>query len=83
MVTLAGGQAKMSTFANVARFAVIWKDLFHATIQAGFCAGFHLRFFDDLFAMLHPDTWLRTFVFVDCVAHAQTAPAAGLVFLHN
>lgn len=61
---------------------LVREDLLDAMPQAGFRAGFHLRFFDDLAAMLHPDAYRSTFVFVHRVAHAEAAPAAGFILRH-
>ena|SRR5258708_2619473 len=55
-------------------------DLLDAMAQTGFGAGFHLRFLDNRLAMLHLDAHLSTFVFVDRMTHAETAPATSSAF---
>ena len=76
-----GGLAKISAFVNVAGFAVFWENLLNPKIQAGFRAGLHFWFFNDLGAVLHVDAWPSALVFVYRVAHAQAAPPTGLVRL--
>ena len=47
--------------------------------QTGFRAGLHLRFFNDLRAVLHLNAHPRAFVFIKRMAHAETAQAATIV----
>jgi hypothetical protein len=56
------------------------KNLLHAVTQTGFRAGFHLRFFDDLRAMLHSNTNPRAFILIEGMAHAEAAQAATVSF---
>jgi hypothetical protein len=49
------------------------KDLPDSVLQAAFCAGIHLRLFDNLRAMLHVDTHLGALTLVHRMAHAKTA----------
>jgi len=50
-------------------------DLLDAMAWTRFGAGFHLRFLDNRLAMLHLDANLGTFVLVNRMTHAETAPA--------
>jgi hypothetical protein len=55
------------------------ENLLNGVTYTGFCAGFHFRLFDDLRAMLHLHAHSRAFIFVNRMAHAETAQAPGLV----
>lgn len=55
------------------------EDLLHSVAQAGFGAGLHLRLFDNPGPVLHLDADPRAFVFVNRMAHTETAPAAWFV----
>jgi hypothetical protein len=57
------------------------ENLLNTVAQTRVCAFLHLRFFDNLFALLHLYAEASTFVLVDGMAHAQAAPTAKLVLL--